>query len=186
MSVRERRGADKDGGWKSLAGNKNVQTLKFTRLQSGSHSDSNVLLWRNSLVIRISLNESKERKRFMNVRRIWTKPLRFLKLFSLELQRLRLNQLVLVLSTAAFVLTDKVEVVSNGTESTCESVVRQTPPPPASPSGRSPAASSSSGSPSPGQDGQGTAAPAEPGPNATSNPEQGGTADPATDSLPTG
>uniref|UniRef100_A0A8C8DZH9 E3 ubiquitin-protein ligase n=1 Tax=Oryzias sinensis TaxID=183150 RepID=A0A8C8DZH9_9TELE len=51
---------------------------------------------------------------------------------------------------------------------------RQTPPPPSSPSGRSPAASSS-GSPSPGQEAQATAAPAEPSPNATSNTEQSAT-----------
>ncbi|XP_023811803.1 NEDD4-like E3 ubiquitin-protein ligase WWP2 isoform X2 [Oryzias latipes] len=82
---------------------------------------------------------------------------------------------------------DKVEVMSNGMESSCGAVARQTPPPPSSPSGRSPAASSS-GSPSPGQEAQGTAAPAEPSPNATSNTEQSGTstAEPNTDSLPTG
>uniref|UniRef100_A0A8C8DZ48 E3 ubiquitin-protein ligase n=1 Tax=Oryzias sinensis TaxID=183150 RepID=A0A8C8DZ48_9TELE len=49
---------------------------------------------------------------------------------------------------------DKVEVMSNGMESSCGA--RQTPPPPSSPSGRSPAASSS-GSPSPGQEAQATA-----------------------------
>uniref|UniRef100_A0A8C7ZFD2 E3 ubiquitin-protein ligase n=1 Tax=Oryzias sinensis TaxID=183150 RepID=A0A8C7ZFD2_9TELE len=80
---------------------------------------------------------------------------------------------------------DKVEVMSNGMESSCGA--RQTPPPPSSPSGRSPAASSS-GSPSPGQEAQATAAPAEPSPNATSNTEQSATstAEPNTDSLPTG
>uniref|UniRef100_A0A3P9IUP5 E3 ubiquitin-protein ligase n=1 Tax=Oryzias latipes TaxID=8090 RepID=A0A3P9IUP5_ORYLA len=80
---------------------------------------------------------------------------------------------------------DKVEVMSNGMESGCGA--RQTPPPPSSPSGRSPAASSS-GSPSPGQEAQATAAPAEPSPNATSNTEQSATstAEPNTDSLPTG
>uniref|UniRef100_A0A8C7ZCI9 E3 ubiquitin-protein ligase n=1 Tax=Oryzias sinensis TaxID=183150 RepID=A0A8C7ZCI9_9TELE len=65
---------------------------------------------------------------------------------------------------------DKVEVMSNGMESSCGA--RQTPPPPSSPSGRSPAAT----------------APAEPSPNATSNTEQSATstAEPNTDSLPTG
>uniref|UniRef100_A0A4W6EMV8 E3 ubiquitin-protein ligase n=1 Tax=Lates calcarifer TaxID=8187 RepID=A0A4W6EMV8_LATCA len=66
---------------------------------------------------------------------------------------------------------DKVELTSNGLESSRGVVARNTPPP-SSPSGRSPAASSSSSSPSPGQEALGPAAPAEPGPNATSGTEQ--------------
>ncbi|GLD67105.1 NEDD4-like E3 ubiquitin-protein ligase WWP2 [Lates japonicus] len=83
---------------------------------------------------------------------------------------------------------DKVELTSNGLESSRGGVARHTPPP-SSPSGRSPAASSSSGSPSPGQEALGPAAPAEPGPNATSGTEQASsstTAEATTDSLPAG
>ncbi|XP_068595310.1 NEDD4-like E3 ubiquitin-protein ligase WWP2 [Brachionichthys hirsutus] len=69
---------------------------------------------------------------------------------------------------------DKVELTSNGPESSRRGVARHTPPP------SSPAASSS-GSPSPGQDALGLAAPSEPAPNATSGSEQSGT-----ESLPTG
>uniref|UniRef100_A0A8C9Z042 NEDD4-like E3 ubiquitin-protein ligase WWP2 n=1 Tax=Sander lucioperca TaxID=283035 RepID=A0A8C9Z042_SANLU len=83
--------------------------------------------------------------------------------------------------------TDKVELTSNGLESSRGGVAHHTPPPP-SPSGRSPAASSSSGSPSPGQDALGPAPPAEPSTNATSSTEQAGnsTTEPPTDSLPAG
>ncbi|XP_037622663.1 NEDD4-like E3 ubiquitin-protein ligase WWP2 isoform X3 [Sebastes umbrosus] len=82
---------------------------------------------------------------------------------------------------------DKVELTSNGLESSRGGVARHTPPP-SSPSGRSPAASSSSGSPSPGQDALGPVAPAGPTPNATAGTEQAGnsTTEPTTDSLPAG
>ncbi|XP_042351561.1 NEDD4-like E3 ubiquitin-protein ligase WWP2 isoform X2 [Plectropomus leopardus] len=81
--------------------------------------------------------------------------------------------------------TDKVELTSNGLESSRGGVARHTPPP-SSPSG--PAASSSSGSPSPGQDALGSATPAEPSPNATSNTEQASNSatESTTDSLPAG
>ncbi|XP_028441827.1 NEDD4-like E3 ubiquitin-protein ligase WWP2 isoform X1 [Perca flavescens] len=83
--------------------------------------------------------------------------------------------------------TDKVELTSNGLESSRGGVARHTPPPP-SPSGRSPAAISSNGSPSPGQDALGPAPPAEPSANATSSTEQAGNSitEPPTDSLPAG
>ncbi|XP_061577235.1 NEDD4-like E3 ubiquitin-protein ligase WWP2 isoform X2 [Cololabis saira] len=82
---------------------------------------------------------------------------------------------------------DKVELMSNGMESSRGGVVRQTPPPP-SPSGRSPAASSSGSSPSPGQEALGSSTPAEPGPNNTSSTEQAsvGTTEPTTETLPAG
>uniref|UniRef100_A0A3Q2R1B7 E3 ubiquitin-protein ligase n=1 Tax=Fundulus heteroclitus TaxID=8078 RepID=A0A3Q2R1B7_FUNHE len=67
--------------------------------------------------------------------------------------------------------SDKVELTSNGLDGSRGVVARLTPPPPASPSGRSPAANSSSSSnssPSPGQDAVGPATPAEPRPNAPS------------------
>ncbi|KAM6937784.1 NEDD4-like E3 ubiquitin-protein ligase WWP2 isoform 2-T2 [Xenentodon cancila] len=82
---------------------------------------------------------------------------------------------------------DKVELMSNGMESSRGGVVRQTPPP-SSPSGRSPAASSSGSSPSPGQDALGSTTPAEPSPNTTSNTEQAsvGITESNTDSLPAG
>ncbi|XP_027128508.1 NEDD4-like E3 ubiquitin-protein ligase WWP2 isoform X2 [Larimichthys crocea] len=83
--------------------------------------------------------------------------------------------------------TDKVELTSNGLESSRWGVARHTPPP-SSPSGRSPAASSSSGSPSPGQDALGLAAPSEPVPNATAGtePTSNSTTESATDTLPAG
>ncbi|XP_032378217.1 NEDD4-like E3 ubiquitin-protein ligase WWP2 isoform X1 [Etheostoma spectabile] len=83
--------------------------------------------------------------------------------------------------------TDKVELTSNGLESSRGGVAHHTPPP-SSPSCRSPAAISSSGSPSPGQDALGPAPPAEPSANATSSTEQAGnsTTEPPTDSLPAG
>ncbi|XP_078114126.1 NEDD4-like E3 ubiquitin-protein ligase WWP2 isoform X1 [Sander vitreus] len=83
--------------------------------------------------------------------------------------------------------TDKVELTSNGLESSRGGVAHHTPPPP-SPSGRSPAANSSGGSPSPGQDALGPALPAEPSASATSSTEQAGnsTTEPPTDSLPAG
>uniref|UniRef100_A0A673CKG0 E3 ubiquitin-protein ligase n=1 Tax=Sphaeramia orbicularis TaxID=375764 RepID=A0A673CKG0_9TELE len=77
-------------------------------------------------------------------------------------------------SPSLCLLSDKVELTSNGVDNSRGGVVRHTPPP-SSPSGRSPAAgsnSSSSGSPSPGQDALSTVTPAEPGPNSTSNSEQ--------------
>uniref|UniRef100_A0A4W6ENV3 E3 ubiquitin-protein ligase n=1 Tax=Lates calcarifer TaxID=8187 RepID=A0A4W6ENV3_LATCA len=91
-------------------------------------------------------------------------------------------------SSTLHLLSDKVELTSNGLESSRGVVARNTPPP-SSPSGRSPAASSSSSSPSPGQEALGPAAPAEPGPNATSGTEQASsstTAEATTDSLPAG
>uniref|UniRef100_A0A3Q2QYS2 E3 ubiquitin-protein ligase n=1 Tax=Fundulus heteroclitus TaxID=8078 RepID=A0A3Q2QYS2_FUNHE len=98
-------------------------------------------------------------------------------------------------STAIFFLlylfADKVELTSNGLDGSRGVVARLTPPPPASPSGRSPAANSSSSSnssPSPGQDAVGPATPAEPRPNAPSGTEQANsnTAESTTDSLPAG
>ncbi|XP_014868705.1 PREDICTED: NEDD4-like E3 ubiquitin-protein ligase WWP2 isoform X1 [Poecilia mexicana] len=83
---------------------------------------------------------------------------------------------------------DKVELSSNGLDDSRGVVARQTPPPPSSPSGRSPAANSSGSSPSPGQDAVGPAAPAEPSPNAPSSAEQANsnTTESTTDSLPAG
>uniref|UniRef100_A0A669BPL5 E3 ubiquitin-protein ligase n=1 Tax=Oreochromis niloticus TaxID=8128 RepID=A0A669BPL5_ORENI len=84
-------------------------------------------------------------------------------------------------------LSDKVELTSNGLENN-RGVSRHTPPP-SSPSGRSPAASSSSSSPSPGQqEALGPAASVEPSSNTTSSTEQASnsTTEPTTDSLPAG
>uniref|UniRef100_A0A8C9YSX5 E3 ubiquitin-protein ligase n=1 Tax=Sander lucioperca TaxID=283035 RepID=A0A8C9YSX5_SANLU len=81
--------------------------------------------------------------------------------------RFELSFLSLILLPSLCLLPDKVELTSNGLESSRGGVAHHTPPPP-SPSGRSPAASSSSGSPSPGQDALGPAPPAEPSTNATS------------------
>lgn len=84
-------------------------------------------------------------------------------------------------------LSDKVELTSNGLENN-RGVSLHTPPPP-SPSGRSPAASSSSSSPSPGQqEALGPAASVEPSSNTTSSTEQASnsTTEPTTDSLPAG
>uniref|UniRef100_A0A8C9Z1E4 E3 ubiquitin-protein ligase n=1 Tax=Sander lucioperca TaxID=283035 RepID=A0A8C9Z1E4_SANLU len=99
--------------------------------------------------------------------------------------RFELSFLSLILLPSLCLLPDKVELTSNGLESSRGGVAHHTPPPP-SPSGRSPAASSSSGSPSPGQDALGPAPPAEPSTNATSSTEQAGnsTTEPPTDSLP--
>ncbi|XP_069570348.1 NEDD4-like E3 ubiquitin-protein ligase WWP2 isoform X1 [Brachyistius frenatus] len=82
---------------------------------------------------------------------------------------------------------DKVELTSNGLESSRGGVARRTPPP-SSPSGRSPAASSSGSSPSPGQEALSSANPSEPTPNATSGtePASNSTAEPTTESLPAG
>uniref|UniRef100_A0A8C9YUW8 E3 ubiquitin-protein ligase n=1 Tax=Sander lucioperca TaxID=283035 RepID=A0A8C9YUW8_SANLU len=101
--------------------------------------------------------------------------------------RFELSFLSLILLPSLCLLPDKVELTSNGLESSRGGVAHHTPPPP-SPSGRSPAASSSSGSPSPGQDALGPAPPAEPSTNATSSTEQAGnsTTEPPTDSLPAG
>uniref|UniRef100_A0A3P9N4I9 E3 ubiquitin-protein ligase n=1 Tax=Poecilia reticulata TaxID=8081 RepID=A0A3P9N4I9_POERE len=87
-----------------------------------------------------------------------------------------------------YLLADKVELPSNGLDDSRGVVARQTPPPPSSPSGRSPAANSSGSSPSPGQDAVGPAAPAEPSPNAPSSAEQANsnTTESTTDSLPAG
>ncbi|XP_010767860.1 NEDD4-like E3 ubiquitin-protein ligase WWP2, partial [Notothenia coriiceps] len=80
---------------------------------------------------------------------------------------------------------DKVELTSNGLESSRGGVAHLTPPPP-SLSGRSPVDSSSS--PSPGQDALGPAPPAEPGPNPPPNTEQASNSntEPSTETLPTG
>lgn len=85
-------------------------------------------------------------------------------------------------------LADKVELASNGLDGSRGVVARQTPPPPSSPSGQSPAVNSSGSSPSPGQDAVGPAAPAEPSPNAPSSAEQANsnTTESTTDSLPAG
>uniref|UniRef100_A0A8C9YTY0 E3 ubiquitin-protein ligase n=1 Tax=Sander lucioperca TaxID=283035 RepID=A0A8C9YTY0_SANLU len=80
--------------------------------------------------------------------------------------RFELSFLSLILLPSLCLLPDKVELTSNGLESSRGGVAHHTPPPP-SPSGRSPAASSSSGSPSPGQDALGPAPPAEPKANVT-------------------
>ncbi|KAM4572592.1 NEDD4-like E3 ubiquitin-protein ligase WWP2 isoform 1-T1 [Odontesthes bonariensis] len=82
---------------------------------------------------------------------------------------------------------DKVELASNGLESSRGGVARQTPPS-SSPSGRSPAASSSGSSPSLGQDALAPATLAEPNPSATSNSEQtsNSATEVTTDSLPAG
>uniref|UniRef100_A0A7N8XH25 E3 ubiquitin-protein ligase n=1 Tax=Mastacembelus armatus TaxID=205130 RepID=A0A7N8XH25_9TELE len=87
-------------------------------------------------------------------------------------------------------LSDKVELTSNGLDNSRGGVAHHTPPP-SSPSSRSPAASSSSSSPSPspGQDALGPATPAEPSPSTTSNTEQPSnstTTESTTDSLPAG
>lgn len=84
-------------------------------------------------------------------------------------------------------LSDKVELMSNGTESSRGGPARQTPPP-TSPSGRSPAASSGGSSPSVGQDALGPATPAEPTANATSSAEPASisSTESSTESLPAG
>ncbi|XP_075996384.1 NEDD4-like E3 ubiquitin-protein ligase WWP2 isoform X2 [Genypterus blacodes] len=84
---------------------------------------------------------------------------------------------------------DKVELTSNGLESSHGGgMVLQTPPPP-SPSSRSPAASSS-GSPSAAQDALGMAGPSDPGPSSAPGAEQPSSSSTATepnsDSLPAG
>ncbi|XP_041852215.1 NEDD4-like E3 ubiquitin-protein ligase WWP2 isoform X2 [Melanotaenia boesemani] len=81
--------------------------------------------------------------------------------------------------------SDKVDLTSNGLESSRGGVAYQMPPP-SSPSGRSPAASSSGSSPSPSQDALGPAGPAEPSSNPTSIPDQASSTESSTDSLPAG
>lgn len=87
-----------------------------------------------------------------------------------------------------FLLSDKVELTSNGLENSRGGLARHTPPPP-SPSGRTHVANSSNSSPSAGQDGVGLVTPAAPGPNATSSTEpasSSATTESTTESLPAG
>ncbi|XP_047237496.1 NEDD4-like E3 ubiquitin-protein ligase WWP2 isoform X1 [Girardinichthys multiradiatus] len=84
---------------------------------------------------------------------------------------------------------DKVELTSNGLDSSRGVVAHQTPPPPSSPSGRSTATNNNnSSSPSPGRDTQGPGVLADSTPNVPSSAEQANsnTTESTTDSLPAG
>ncbi|MED6235310.1 hypothetical protein ATANTOWER_022894, partial [Ataeniobius toweri] len=84
---------------------------------------------------------------------------------------------------------DKVELTSNGLDSSRGVVAHQTPPPPSSPSGRSTATNNNnSSSPSPGRDSQGPGVLADSSPNVPSSAEQANsnTTESTTDSLPAG
>ncbi|MEQ2181629.1 hypothetical protein GOODEAATRI_013572, partial [Goodea atripinnis] len=83
---------------------------------------------------------------------------------------------------------DKVELTSNGLDSSRGVVAHQTPPPPSSPSGRSTANNNNSSSPSPGRDTQGPGILADSSSIVPSSAEQANsnTTEMTTDSLPAG